>query len=454
MKIDRGLFDKIDTYAHAVLSWVDDDGYPVQTPAYFNTDAEAGVVRIEPAGTTLPLDREVNFIVSHIRPKPGEGYDQRRYVSLWGRLNDEGGMMALRPERAWGWDEKEVHFFEYSERSNPQAKRYLQRLSLELGKPVRPRLSATWTFLLATRLPFLTATFVPILLGIAIAAKDGHFVWGLAILTVIAGAAVHIGLNVANDIFDTLSGADEINVNATQFSGGSRVLQYGLVSLSGMIAISAGAYAVGLGIGIALVIMRGTLELLWLGMAGTLISIFYTAPPLRLVSRGLGEIAVALGFGPIMVLGAYVVQTKALTWEAFIASIPVAILIALVLYVNEIPDRSADAAAGKRTLPVRLDRDLVTNGFLIAALAAFLTVVVAAATGVIPRPALLALVALPLVPKVYQGIRAYYDDPYELMPVMGTNIQLHLLAGLLLFGGYLVAVIAQKVSESPPAILT
>lgn len=194
---------------------------------------------------------------------------------------------------------------------------------------MKPRLSPFWTFFLATRLPFLTATFVPVLLGVAIAAKDGAFSWWLAVLTLIGGAAVHIGLNVANDVFDALSGADGANVNPTQFSGGSRVIQYGLLSVGQMALLSAAAYAVGIALGLMLVLVRGSLELLVIGALGVALSIWYTAPPIRLVHRGLGELAVAAGFGPLMVLGAYVVQTKALSLEAFIASIPVAILIAL-----------------------------------------------------------------------------------------------------------------------------
>ncbi len=454
MKVDHELFDKLGQYDRVVVCWVGDDGYPMQTAAGFRTDETRNEVTLGPTGVPLPTDREVNVVASHIRPQPGIGYDERRYISLWGRLSSEGDAMVLRPSRAWGWDEADTPFFEYAERSNAQARRYLELLSRERSKEVKPRLSALWTFFLATRLPFLTATLVPVLLGIGIAANDGYFSWWLAILTVIAGAAVHIGLNVGNDVFDKLSGADDANVNPTQFSGGSRVIQYGLVSLRGMIAISAAAYAVGIGIGLFLAIYRGSLELLAIGVIGFLLSVFYTAPPVKLVHRGLGEVAVALGFGPVMVLGAYVVQAQSVTVEAFVASIPVAILIALVLYVNEIPDRGSDAAAGKRTLPVRWSEVAVTMGFLLAAVAAFAVVLIAAALGVIARPTLLALLAFPLVLKVYQGIRAQYHDPYALMPAMGQNVQLHLTAGVLLFAGYMVAVVASNVTDSPPAILT
>ena len=441
--MDRAALEKLATYSHIVVSWVGDDGYPVHTPAEFSVDLETGSVRIHQTGLSLPTDRTVNVIASHIRPQPGYGYDQRRYASIWGTLTGDSDAHRLNVQRHWGWDEEVTPFPEYVERSNPQAKRYLDDLSRERGVEIKPRLSPFWTFLLATPLPFLTATLVPILLGIAVAGYDGDFNIWLAFLTVVAGAAVHIGLNVANDVFDALSGADEANYRPTQFSGGSRVIQRGILGLSRMIAISVIAYAVGITLGVYLVIETGSLELLGIGMIGIFLSVFDTAPPLRLVHRGLGEITTALGFGPVMVLGAYVVQTGRLALEPLIASLPVAILIALILYVNEIPDRPGDAAVGKRTLPVRLSREVVTQGFLLMAIAAFAIVAAGAISGMLPVYTLIALVALPLVFQIYGGIQRYYDSPYELMATMGKNVQLHLATGSLLFAGYVVALVVQ-----------
>ena len=125
-------------------------------------------------------------------------------------------------------------------------------------------------------------------------------------------------------------------------------------------------------IGLVLLATHGSTALLVIGSSGFVVSLGYTAPPLKFVYRGLGEIAVALGFGPLMLLGAYVVQTGgALAWEPFVASIPVALLVALILYVNEIPDRRGDARAGKRTLPVRFSQATVIGGYNFAAAAAF-----------------------------------------------------------------------------------
>jgi 1,4-dihydroxy-2-naphthoate polyprenyltransferase len=443
-------------YDHAVLVFVGGDGYPVGVATDYRVDAAGGVITLlPPAGEAVapPADAEVNLIVSHIRPQD-IGYDQRRYVQLWGRLRQAGEGLVLQPDRHHTWDETKVPFFQYSEVTVPQAHRYLEGLGRERGRPVRPRLSFGWLALRTTRAPFLTATAVPILLGIAAAALEDGWSFFLAALTFLAGSFVHLGLNVANDVFDTTSGADAANTTPTQFSGGSRVVHYGLVRLPTLAAVSAGFYLAGIALGLFLAARTEFWPLFWLGAAGVVISIIYTAPPLRLVHRGVGEVAVALGFGPIMLLGAYFVQAERFTFEAAYLSMPVAILIALVLYVNEIPDRAGDAAAGKRTLPVRWSREAVIRGYDVAVTVAYVLVAVGAVTGILPRPTVIALATIPMAVKVSRALRRDYDDPYALMfSAMGTNIKLHLYTGLLLLAGYLIAIGADRLLDTVPFIL-
>ena len=300
-----------------------------------------------------------------------------------------------------------------------------------------------------TRLPFLTATLVPVLLGILIAASHGFFDLGAALLTIIGASFVQLGLNVANDVFDTMSGADDANVTPTQFSGGSRVIQYGLVSLRQMATLSTIFYVLAGLIGLVLLATHGSTALLVIGVVGFIVSLGYTAPPLKFVYRGLGEIAVAVGFGPLMLLGAYVVQSGgALAWEPFVASIPVALLVALILYVNEIPDRRSDARAGKRTLPVRFSETTIITGYNVAVAAAMVVLVVGVLAGVLPIPVLLMLVTIPLALRVSRGLAPNYDNPYGLMAIMGTNVQLHLRAGLLLLAAYVVVLVAGVVAPA------
>jgi 1,4-dihydroxy-2-naphthoate polyprenyltransferase len=443
-------------YTHAVVAFLDNDGYPLSVATGFVVRPDDGVIVLERVAgdeAQLPLGREVNVVFSHIRPQPGIGYDERRYVSLWGSLSSIEGGLQFTPQRVQHWDEQEMSFFEYSERGVPQAHRYLERVSREQGRPVKPKLSAGWLFLRATRLPFLSATFVPVSLGVAVAALHGQWHWWLAIVTLVAAACVHLGLNVANDVFDTMSGADQANVTPTQFSGGSRVILYGLLSLRQMILIMLGFYAIAIGLGLYLAAVTTFWPVFWLGVVGVFVSVFYTAPPFRFVHRGLGELIVALGFGPIMTMGAYEVQAKTWSWEAFYVSLPVAILIALVLYVNEVPDRPGDAAAGKRTLPVRLSKDAVIGLYVASVAAAFGLIVAGGIAGVIVRPAIIAVVAAPLAVEVYRGLREHYESPYQLMPYMGKGVQLHLATGLLLLVGYVIAIVASHVSGHPPVFL-
>jgi 1,4-dihydroxy-2-naphthoate octaprenyltransferase len=442
--------EKLSTYPYQVLTWVDDAGYPVSVAV----DARINVVdrsaRFEaPAGLVVPTDREVSLTGSHIRPQPGYGYDERRHVTVWGPATTAAGTVDIQARTAWGWDESEVPFFEYSERSVGKSRKYFDALSAERGTPVKPHLSFGFLTLRTTRLPFLTATIIPVTLGILIAASHGRFDLVAALLTIIGASFVQLGLNVANDVFDTIQGADDANVTPTQFSGGSRVIQYGLVSLRQMATLSTIFYVLAGIVGLILLATHGSTALLVIGVVGFVVSLGYTAPPLKFVYRGLGEIAVALGFGPLMLLGAYVVQTGGtLAWEPFVASIPVALLVALILYVNEIPDRRGDAKAGKRTLPVRFSPTAVINGYNVAVAAAYVVLVAGVVTGVLPVPVLLMLLTIPLALRVSNGLAPNYENPYGLMAIMGANVQLHLRAGLLLLAGYLIVLVAGAVAPT------
>lgn len=450
----RAGLERLASYPFHIASWVDDTGYPVSVVVQATIDPGSRVATFAPPeGFSVPTDREVSLTGSHIRPQPGYGYDERRHVTVWGRVSPGirpdtmARILTLAGRTAWGWDETETPFFEYSERSVPRSRRYFDALSAERGTPIKPRLSFGFLALRTTRLPFLTATIVPVLLGIVIAASHGAFDLMAAALTVIGASFVQLGLNVANDVFDSVQGADDANVTPTQFSGGSRVIQYGLVTLRQMASIATGFYVAAALVGLVLLATRGSVALLVIGVVGFVVSLGYTAPPLKFVYRGLGEVAVALGFGPLMLLGAYVVQTRgALAWEPFVASIPIALLVALILYVNEIPDRRGDAHAGKRTLPVRLSREAVVNGYNWAVIAAYTVLVAGVVVGVLPIPTLLMLLTIPLARRVSAGLTPNYDNPYGLMAFMGVNVRLHLAAGALLLIAYLIVIAAMALA--------
>ena len=359
---------------------------------------------------------------------------------MWGTLRKDDGALVVTPTRVSGWSEERIPFVEYCERSVPRAHRYLEALSAERGAPVRPRLPLRWRLFLATRIPFLTATLVPVLLGAVIARAHGYSAWWFAAAAFVGAACIHIGLNVLNDIFDTSSGADRANATPTPFSGGSRMVIYGLATQRWMHALAAAFFGAGIAIGIALAVVRAS-EILWLGIAGVFLSVFYTAPPLKLVHRGLGDLAVAIGFGPIMTLGSYAVVARTLSFEALYASLPVGILVMLILYVNQVPDRRGDAASGKRTVAVRFGRDVIVRGYDVFVIAAFVLIIAGAAVDIMPMWTLLACLPAPLALRVHRGLHDHYDEPYGLVPALGANIALHLLAGLGLIAAYVLSIV-------------
>ncbi|HZU78946.1 MAG TPA: prenyltransferase, partial [Acidimicrobiales bacterium] len=210
LQVDDALA-RSQAYPHGILSFLDEEGYPVNVAAAFSVDGHA--LRVGPvASEQRPRPGQlVEVTFSHIRPQLGVGYDERRYVNVWGAAAVDGDAVVVAVDRATGWDEAEVPFLEYAERGVPEGRAYIA----EVGST--PELSAWWKFFLATRLPFLTATLVPVGIGAGVAARHGTFHGLWFALAAIAALSVHLGLNMANDLFDDASGADAANVTPTPF---------------------------------------------------------------------------------------------------------------------------------------------------------------------------------------------------------------------------------------------
>ncbi len=291
--------------------------------------------------------------------------------------------------------------------------------------------------LLAIRAPLLVGSVVPIILGTAIAASQGSFDPAIFVLALVGGLLIHAGTNTANDFFDHRSGADRLDAGGGRRTSGSRAIQRHIVTPGAMGRLSAALFASGAAIGIVLAAMRG-FDLLWLGVAGILLAVLYTMPPVALASRGLGEIAVGSGFGPIMVLGACFVQTAAFSWEAFVASIPFAALVAASHSVNEFPDYEADRGVGKRNLVVRLGPDrarILFYGLLATGLVAIPAGVL---LGLLPSFTLIALAGLPLAWHAHKVFTVNYRDPHKLAPATTSTRLLHIVVGLLMAAAFLI----------------
>ena len=293
------------------------------------------------------------------------------------------------------------------------------------------------------RVPFLQATFVPVILGGVIALQVAHvFNIGTFLLTLLGASLIHIATNMFNDYFDFKSGNDLQVKHQNPFAGGGRILTAGLVKPSTHLLVSSLCLLLGCIIGFYFIFALSLPYLFILGLIGVISSYFYVGPPFRLAYRGIGELIVAINFGPIMTLGAYYVQTGSFAVEPLLASIPIGLLIAAVLWINEFPDMEADNAVGKRTLVLRLGyaRSIsVYTGMVVSAYALIIVYAVLRFFSPVPITSLASLVALlslPFASRAVKILRANYRDPHAIIPANANTILLHLSFGILAILGF------------------
>ncbi len=288
------------------------------------------------------------------------------------------------------------------------------------------------------RAPFLSSIFSPLIAGtlLAIGINERMNVLGFLFVLII-GIGLHVATNVYNDIYDTKQGTDRVNVHRNPFSGGSGILvrypemmsrMYWLARI-GLIAALMGTIAM------TLVIDREHWPYLWgLYLLAAFFSKFYTAAPIKLASRGLGEVAVWFAFGPMAILIAAVSQN--LNFHPFIVlAMPITGISTLsILLLGQMIDRDADQAAGKWGVAVRLGNRTTS---LIYVLVQLLLMVNVALLAYKLKPAgwIILIAWLPYViilPRIAMILKNHYDEPNELKAAAQLNVQLHLLFSLLL----------------------
>jgi len=298
------------------------------------------------------------------------------------------------------------------------------------------------TWIMASRAPFFVAVIIPCLLGTSIAWSHGDFNALLFVLVLVGVIMLNAGTNFVNDHFDYRKGkgSDAINVGRTPFSGGSpflpeKILKPEKVLLAGIICFAAAA-----AIGIYLAVRTDIMILIFV-VTGVLIGYFYTAPPIQLGYRGVGEFFTGLSLGPLIVLGTYYVFVQSMALEPIIAGIPVGILVAAILWVNEIPDYEADKKTGKNHLIVRLGKAKSASLIPLLFISAYLSIIAGVLTKIMPWTSLIALFTAPIAIKVVKTAKENYDDAPKYMPAMAQTIMTHSVTGVLLCIGYAACVI-------------
>jgi 1,4-dihydroxy-2-naphthoate octaprenyltransferase len=235
-----------------------------------------------------------------------------------------------------------------------------------------------------------------------LAVRQPDFALGWFALAFVGIVLAHISNNLLNDLLDTDAGLDSDQYPRALYA--PHPILSGMITRDGLVRAAALVNVADLVILAVLIGARGPVVLAF-GAAGLALNVAYTAPPLRLKKRGLGELDVLVVWGPLMIAGTYYAATGTVPWQVWLASIPYGLLCTAVLMGKHIDKLPWDEAADVRTLPVMLGERrarTVTAGLMIGF---YVAIVVCVLVGALPWPALASFGALPLLNRALRALR-------------------------------------------------
>jgi 1,4-dihydroxy-2-naphthoate octaprenyltransferase len=277
-----------------------------------------------------------------------------------------------------------------------------------------------------------TAAIVPVLLGAAVAAHEVTINWLLLVLALVGSIAIQGGTNLMNDYYDYKKGTDTPAVKGT---GGA--LLRGDMTPEQIFRAGIIAFALGSVIGLYLVYTTGPF-IFWLGLCSVAVGYFYTAGPFALAYVGLGELAVFIFMGPVMVLGSYYLQQPVIALPVIWAALPVSFVVAAILHANNLRDIDTDIINHKRTLATMLGRSGARIEFYVLVGGAFVSVLVLIALGLAPWPTLISFAMAPLAWRLMRTA-ATEVAAEKLHPVLRGSAVLHMRFGMLYVIGWVIA---------------
>ena len=316
----------------------------------------------------------------------------------------------------------------------------LKDISPEKTMPKTSLLTRFISVIAITRLPFLSATWIPIIAAAVWGIQENLVTidWTTFILVFLGGSFLHLAANTYNDYFDWTSGTDQINNDYfLQLSGGSRAIELGLINEKQLFKLATIFLALSgiMGLGVMSKLGDNRFELFYYGLAGAFSAYFYTGYPLRLVARkGIGELLIGLNYGPLMTMGTIFAMSVTHNWDAFLFGIPLGILTTAILWINQFPDRESDEIAGKNHLVVVLGLEKSSWGYLILMISAFSSIYLLYNYNIIQKGALLSMLGLPIALYFsYKVINNY--DTRELAIANWGTIGIHSITGILMILG-------------------
>lgn len=275
-------------------------------------------------------------------------------------------------------------------------------------------------WLQATRIPFASASLTAAFVGLGAASGKSGFFWPHALLAAAGALFLHLSANTFNDWRDW-DASDRINPHAGPFNGGSRVRLEGRIRRQDFLVLGIFFLAAAGACGLAL-LGAGKTVILVPAFLGAFLGAAYSLPPFSLQARGLGEIAIAAAFGPLLTGGAAAAATGAWHWDAFWMGVPAGLLTSNILFINQFPDRQADEAAGKHHWVVRLGPRRARGVYLaMAAAALIVTLTLPPLTGASSLVWISCLGFAPLT-KAIPRLWRFYDQPRELQGAQQATI--------------------------------
>ncbi len=285
---------------------------------------------------------------------------------------------------------------------------------------------------MAARPRTLPAAIAPVLVGTALAGYAGVFHVLRFVAALLGSILIQVGTNLSNDYSDARRGAD-----ADDRLGPLRVTAGGLVPPRQVLIATYATFALAVLAGVYLIVVAGW-QLLLVGAASILAGVAYTGGPKPYGYEGLGEVFVFLFFGIVAVAGSYFVQVRHLEWEAFALAVPVGLLAAAILVVNNVRDIDSDRRAGKLTLAVRLGRDRTRTLFAVVVYLAYALAPVTWIFGPVTAWVLLPWLTLTLATRVVRLVRNHADGPTLNLALAQTGM-LQLAFCVLLSAGLLLS---------------
>ncbi|MBN1473004.1 MAG: prenyltransferase [Syntrophaceae bacterium] len=291
----------------------------------------------------------------------------------------------------------------------------------------------------AFRYHFVPSSFLPAILGGVVAWTQTGIIYHWFFFLVVLGVTLnHIALNMTDDYFDYHAAVDQKNKKVINpYAGGSGTLTSGKIKPQDMRFVFISFYLLTIIIGLYLCAAR-TWWVLAFGVFGMASSYFYTAPPIRYGYRGFGEISQLVNFSFTIGMGAYVVQAGSISGEAFWVLSPLGLMMFAMIIINEIPDRRADAAAGKNNLVVLLGAKKAICFYAAAMTAAYIVILFAPIFNVASFWIYLAFLTVPWFLRAFGILKRNFSDPLRLAPANLFTIRAHNLTGILLIIAYLI----------------